>query len=157
MKVAIIVHSKTGNTMKLAQKIESLLHERNYKVGLFDLQTDVSLHPGIKEFQITNLPDLSQYDIILAGAPVWAFRASPLIVKAIATVTGIEGKIFVPFVTMHFPFPNLLGGSVLNKMRALSLKRSAKPLGGVAACKSFHDLRHEIDIAAEEIIRTICK
>ncbi len=156
MKIAILVHSKTGNTLRLAGMVESLLIAKTHDVRIFDLITDVDLKPGLKEFKIKNLPDLTGYDTILAGAPIWAFQASPLIIKALEDVIGIEGKTFVPFVTMHFPLPGLIGRAGLNKMRAIAIKRQATTLGGVAVCKMFRDFENELKNAADEIVRTIC-
>ena len=92
MKIAIMIYSKTGNTKKLAANLCAKLISQGKEVELFELDTEGEVNPGGMSFRITNLPDLSAFDLLYIGSPVWAFHACPVIIKAISEVSGINGK-----------------------------------------------------------------
>jgi len=148
MKIAIMIYSKTGITKELANSLSAKLCSMGNEVELFALETEGAVNPGEMSFQITNLPDLSAYDLLYIGSPVWAFHACPVIIKAIAEVIGIGGKKVIPFVTMHFPY-KFMGGS--NSLRGISKtlrKRNALPQKGMCAHKVWQDFEvHIADVA----------
>lgn len=45
--------------------------------------------------------DVSQYDLIIIGTPVWAWKPSPAINAAVKALRGCEGKMAVTFVTCN--------------------------------------------------------
>ncbi len=42
---------------------------------------------------------MSQYDLIIIGTPVWAWKPAPAMNAAVQALTGCEGKMAVIFVT----------------------------------------------------------
>jgi len=129
MKIHILVHSKTGNTRRFADAIGNRLTEAGHSVAVTTLST---LHP-VKEGSVrapqqigfTNLPDISDCDLLVLGGPVWAFGPSPVIIAAVKQLGKLAGKTVVPFATMGFPF-RCLGGN--GALRAIA--REAATLGG---------------------------
>lgn len=134
MNVAIIIHSKTGITLKLAKEIQSSLVKDGHTVELANLQTTepiVDSTAMTTVFKFTNLPDASAYDVILFGGPIWAFRPSPVIRQAIQQCgTKLRGKKVFPFITMGFPFACMTGSGSLSALRGLAGKQGAKVLKG---------------------------
>jgi hypothetical protein len=43
--------------------------------------------------------DVSQYDLLIIGTPVWAWKPAPAINAAVRALRGCEGKMAVTFVT----------------------------------------------------------
>lgn len=148
MKVAIMIYSKTGITKKLATHLYAKLKSQGKDVDLFELETDKEVNPGEMSFQITKLPDLTAYELLYVGSPVWAFHACPAIIKAINEVIGISGKKTIPFVTMHFPYPFMGGSNSLRGICKALNKRGALAQKGKCAHKVWQDFEaHLLEVA----------
>lgn len=117
MKIGIVVYSKTGNTMSVAQKIKQELFVAGHSVDLEQV-TAVSEDPkSVAEVQLKNIPDISGYDVLIFGSPVHAFSL-PFIMKAyLAQVTSLKGKKVGCFVTQQFPFAWMGGNNAINQMK----------------------------------------
>jgi hypothetical protein len=156
MKVCIMFHSVTGSTRQFAERIAGALHKDGHTVDLHPLQTDVPVKTGsIRQpmnFQLLNLPDVSGYDAVLAGAPVWGFSVAPVAYKALMELPGLAGKRFLPFITMGM-FARGMGGTVSAKQLAkAAMKNGANVLPGAAIVpKMFHDYQVLMDCEAEKI------
>lgn len=155
MNIGIVVHSLSGHTQAMAERIAQKLREKNHSVTLTQLQTDVpiksgSVHQAMK-FSIVNLPDCSACDAILVGGPVWAFSASPVIVAAIESLKNITGKTALPFATMAFPFSFMGGNQALGLMSRKLSAGGASVRPGFVVSRLFHDFQKEIDETAAKI------
>jgi flavodoxin len=155
MKIAIIVHSKTGTTRKFADRIADRLKKSGHNMSLIQIETDVPVESGsvrsCKEFTITNLPDIRAYDVLLLGGPVWGFSASPVIIKCIKSLGDLEGKKVIPFVTQGFPFKFLGGKQAIALMSRYAADKKAAVLPGVVISKLFHDFEKDMDATASSI------
>ncbi|MEN6396267.1 MAG: NAD(P)H-dependent oxidoreductase [Methanoregula sp.] len=108
MKVCIIYHSETGNTRHIAQHIASAIIESRL-VEITDRAEHSSLtrflmqcKGAMSEDKTTIEPghlDVKEYDLLVFGSPVWAFKPTPAIHTIIDTLTGCENKRAVSFVT----------------------------------------------------------
>ncbi len=156
MNICMMVHSLTGNTMKLAETLADALTKTGHKVTVIQLQTDVPLKYGsIRQkprFEITNLPSVAEYDAVCAGGPVWGFGPSPVIFQAIRQLDKPEGKMFLPFTTMGFPFACLGGNNTLKIMGREAAARGAKVLPGIVIPRMFRNFLKKID---EEIQKSL--
>lgn len=107
MKICIIYHSETGNTRHVAQHLASVCDGK-----LVDI-TDTACYNSITRFIVrckmaqmedktTIEPsslDVSSFDQIIFGSPVWAFKPTPAIHAAIDALKGCEGKKATAFCT----------------------------------------------------------
>ncbi len=107
MKPCIIYHSYSGVTRGIAEKINAacggdlieVTPKDNYStlsaysVGCFRARKEVC--DPIDPETI----DVSAYDLVVIGTPVWAWKATPVINGAIAALKGCEGKKAVIFAT----------------------------------------------------------
>lgn len=107
MKPAIIFYSYSGITRRIAEKIQKecggdLIEVRSkenysaitaYTVGCLRARRE-SGDPIIPE-----RIDVSGYDILVIGTPVWAWKPSPAINAAIKAIHGSEGKSAVIYAT----------------------------------------------------------
>lgn len=107
MKICIIYHSETGNTRHVAQHIAAACNGTLVEV------TDKTAYNRVTGFLVrckmavagekaTIEPaslDVSEYDQLVFGSPVWAFRPTPAIHAAIDAVQGCMGKKATAFCT----------------------------------------------------------
>ena len=108
MKKLIVYFSYTGNTRMIANKIKEKLdcdileietvkpYSKDYDTVVNDEQnSEASNHlPEIKQINI----DLSDYDTIILGTPVWWYRPCPA-VRTFLTENNLDGKTIIPFAT----------------------------------------------------------
>ena len=108
MKICIIYHSETGNTRHVAQHIASVtidsrlveVNDRAEHSALtrFLMQCKVAVSEDKTPIEPSRL-DVKEYDLLVFGSPVWAFKPTPAIDTIIDTLTGCENKRAVAFVT----------------------------------------------------------
>lgn len=143
MKIAIIYHSLTGQTRKLAQLMQSKLTQAGHQVTMTELKTNIEQKSGTirqqMKFEVTNLPDLNEFDAICMGGPVWAFGPSTVAYKAILQMQNINGKKALPFVTMGFPFKGMGGKGAIKHMSKALTEKGAVILPGIIIPKMFRN------------------
>ena len=107
-KVLVVYYSYSGNTKLIAQKIQQITN-----ADIFEIKT-VKPYPSnyqevveqaAKEKQTDFRPEIqsteaniSQYDIIFLGTPVWWYTMAPP-VKTFMSKNKFDGKIIMPFCT----------------------------------------------------------
>ncbi|MFO7659957.1 MAG: hypothetical protein R6V77_03505 [Candidatus Cloacimonadaceae bacterium] len=151
MNIAIIYHSHSGSTEKLAKLVEVRLTEVGHAISLIKLQTDVPVIGGTirqpMNFKVTNLPELSTFDAYCIGGPVWAFGPNPVTYKAILQMDDLQKKNALPFVTMGFPLVGMGGKSALKHMSKAIAEKNGNPLPGIIVPKMFHNFDLEMEKA----------
>jgi len=107
MKICIIYHSETGNTRHVAQHLSSAFDSQLVEIN------DVAHYSRLTRFlvcckmargeELTQTEpesiDVSEYDLIVFGSPIWAFKPTPAIHTAIARLKGCMGKPAIAFST----------------------------------------------------------
>lgn len=107
MNAIIIYYSRSGNTEKYAKqlhadlgypllKIEPEEQYGNYIMSCLRVMKERSAK--ITPNFITPIPDLSAYDIIFLGYPIWA-QDIPVFVQDFMKKCDTSGKIIIPFAT----------------------------------------------------------
>lgn len=107
MKTCIIYHSYSGVTRDIAEKISASCGGDLVEVTPKDNYSTLSAYSlgcirARKEACDPISPDsidVSSYDLIVIGTPVWAWKATPAINGAIAALKGCDGKPAVIFAT----------------------------------------------------------
>ncbi|HEX3002375.1 MAG TPA: ArsR family transcriptional regulator [Methanoregula sp.] len=107
MKLTIICASYTGTTYGIAERIRNACGGEIIEIRSKDLLSRfvafMGRHsPGMKVRDAGTLPetiDLSGSDLVVIGTPVWGGKPVPAIRKALAAITGCEGKKAVIFAT----------------------------------------------------------
>jgi len=92
MKIGIIVHSFTGNTLLVAQKLQEALRAAGHtaeveRVVVKDENPNQSGHVTLE-----NAPDPSGYDFVFFGAPVRGFARQRPKPGQVSGHPGCEGK-----------------------------------------------------------------
>ena len=107
MKTIIVYYSKSGKTEKLAHKIMNITNSDLLKIepekefgNYFSsvLRVVKENITGKKTEFITEVPDLSDYDIIFVGFPIW-YNTIPSFVKGFLNSCNLNGKTLIPFTT----------------------------------------------------------
>ena len=89
-RVLVVYYSLSGHTREIAEKIKALTGGDIYEIKTAE---EIKTTPWFGE-----LPDLSRYDIIFVGAPVWWYTmATPL--SAFLEQVDFQGRKVVPFST----------------------------------------------------------
>ena len=108
MKIAIFFYSKTGNTKHIAKKIKELVENQKHTVHLIDIKPEKQ--PGFlkagysairqKTLPITNdVVDVSSFNLVFVGCPVWAGKPAPFIRTMIQKINGLEHMKTSVFIT----------------------------------------------------------
>ncbi len=155
MRIGIIVHSKTGRTLALAQLIEKRLKKLNHGVSLHHLTIDPDIEAPNKPFRIVNRPDIAPYDLLLVGGPVWAFSASPVILSYLKSLGDLKGKKVIPFATMGFPCACLGGTRALGQMGKAAAANGATTLPGAVVPTMLRDHERLKQEAADKIAEVV--
>ena len=119
MKIGIIIHSQTGHTYSVAQKLKEKLSADGHAVNIEQLRlAGGQQNPG-KDSKIENPPDLSGYDKVIFGAPVQAFSLSKVMEAYLTQVSSLSGKTVVCFVTKGLPFGWTGGNRAISQMKEI--------------------------------------
>jgi flavodoxin len=108
MKNAVVYYSYSGNTRKVAKTLTEILRLRSdsLEIDLKPLDESKSFlmqcHRAFKHIRAKLEPvnfDLSGYDLICFGSPVWAFGPAPAMNTYLDNCSGITGKDIILFTT----------------------------------------------------------
>ncbi len=117
MKIGIIIHSHSGNTLSVAQKIKDRLAAAGHSVNLEQV-TAVNGDPKeARNVQLKDIPDTSKYDLLIFGAPVWAFSLSPVMKLYLSQLPSMQGKKIGCFVTQQLRFRFMGGNNAISQMK----------------------------------------
>ncbi len=128
MRIGIIIHSHTGNTLSVGERLKEALIANGHSVQL-ERVAAFNEDPQTKEkVRLKSIPDVSNYDAVIIGAPVRAFSLSPVMKAYLAQLPQIRGKKVSCFVTEHFPKPWMGGDRAIKQ-----IVRFIAQKGGVVA------------------------
>ena len=145
MRTIIVYHSYSGRTRVLAERVRDasggdLVEVRpQTPYGLISVYSRGARRAGNGEVDAIEpaVIDVSAYDRIVLGSPVWAGRPSPVINGAVAALRGTRGKSAVLFATCAYS-----PGETLPVLRAALAAR------GVDVVGEFSFTRKELGDAA---------
>lgn len=132
MAVCIIYHSETGNTRAVAERlaagtggdlveVKDLAHYS--KVGMYLKGSPRAMRRERAAIEPATI-DVSGYDTVIVGTPVWARNPTPAVNAAINALRGVEGKATVVFCTSGG-----VPGNTLETMKAMLADRGADVRG----------------------------
>jgi len=132
MKAIIIYYSYSGNTKKVAEALVGYLKEKSgveiIRLEALDESNSffAQCHRAFwhRRAQISKVKyDLSGYDLICLGTPVWAFAPTPAINTYLSRCFGLKGKEIILFSTYGSGTGN---NRCLNYMQDILAKKGAK-------------------------------
>ncbi|MGE5549694.1 MAG: flavodoxin family protein [Bacteroidota bacterium] len=125
MKIGIIVHSQTGNTYSVAQKLKEKLAAAGHAVDLERLKAVGEVKPGTKDVRFESLPDIGWYEALVFGAPVQGFSLAPAMASYLAQIGSLQGKKVACLVTQHLPHPWMGGNRTVGQMKRICEAKGA--------------------------------
>jgi flavodoxin len=125
MKIGIIVYSRTGNTLSVAEKLKGELTAAGHSAILEKVKA-VNEDPSAKSIQLKTIPDTSAYDVLIFGAPVQAFSLSAIMKAYLSQLSSLKGKKVCCFVTQHFPYSWMGGNHSIKQMRKICQDKEGK-------------------------------
>ncbi|NQU94759.1 MAG: NAD(P)H-dependent oxidoreductase [Candidatus Omnitrophica bacterium] len=109
MKSAVVYYSYSGNTHRVAQLIIDLLKNKGEEatpIRIRPLKEETSFIMQCREAFLGKKPelyrtllDLKDFDRVIIGSPVWAFKPAPAINSYLNECSSLEGKTAILFVT----------------------------------------------------------
>lgn len=128
MKTGIILHSHTGNTLLVGERLKNAFTQAGYPAAV-ERVTAAEKTPAIHgKITLTNAPDTKSYDVLIFAAPVWAFALSPVMRLYLSSLSSLEGKRVGLFVTQGFPFAWLGANKAVGQMKEICEAKGAAVL-----------------------------
>jgi len=119
MKIGIILYSYSGNTLLVGERLKEALLNKGHEVYLERIKAlDEDPQSG-KPIQLTEIPDTSQYDEIILGAPVRAFSLNPIMKAYLGMLHDLKGKEVICFVTQYFPKAWMGGNNAIKQIKRM--------------------------------------
>lgn len=129
MKVLTILHSLTGHTLYVVNKLNDKLKENGFQVDLDRLEPIGGENKNEMNFEQIRLKpkfNVRDYDVIILAGPVRGFSMSMVIKSYLMSLLSLDGKKVVCIVTHFFPFAAMGGTNAIKQM-----KKEINDLGGV--------------------------
>jgi len=125
MGIGIIVYSKTGNTLSVAEKLEKSFTQAGHDAVIQRVKVNTDEEGSSGKLSLTANPDVSVYDAIVFAAPVHGFSLAPAMKLYLEQVGDLSGKKVYGFVTQHFKKPWLGGNRAIRTLKSLCQKKGA--------------------------------
>ena len=141
MKIGIIIHSQTGHTYSVAEKLQDEIFGAGHEVNIERVNMVGGDRPESKEkVQIESPPDVGVYEALIFGAPVHAFNLAPAMQVYLEQIPSIQDKKVALFVTKNWRFNWTGGNQAINKMKKLSESKGGTVIGtGIIAWNKQQD------------------
>lgn len=118
MKIGLIVYSQTGNTLKVAQALESALIDGGHETALLRITVASSDPKDTQNPVLTSVPDPGAFDMVYLASPVQGFSLAPAMLAYLKQMPTLGGKWVGGFVTQALPFRWMGGNRALRQLRA---------------------------------------
>jgi menaquinone-dependent protoporphyrinogen IX oxidase len=79
MKIALIIHSKTGNSLLVAQQLQEKLRKLGHIVSLERITSSNDNEMNPSSVQLLRIPSVEAYDLLIFGGPVRGYAFSPVL------------------------------------------------------------------------------
>lgn len=155
MNVCVIYHSYSGITRRLAETVRAacdgdaieVMPRHSYNaVSAYTLGCMRARNQECDPIDPDTI-DVSKYDLIVLGTPVWAFRATPAMNAAITGLKGAQGKSAVIFATCGGK-----PGKTIPLMKKALEGRGVRVIGDMVFVKGDTENREKVD-ALIKIVR----
>lgn len=126
MKVLIAYYSKTGNTEKAAKAINDNLSKKGIEVQcekIRPLKDEGLIGGSLKAILRYEVPimnqnlDVSKYDLVIVGSPMWAGSPAPAINSYLTDIEGLRAKDAALFVTSAGEFGRFAARNIAHRIR----------------------------------------
>jgi len=117
MNVGIIIFSRTGNTLFVAEKVRDACIAQGHTAVIERIHAENEDPNSRLSVRLKSAPDPLRFDAVIFGAPVQGFSLSPIMKAYLAQLPQIKGKNVGCFVTQHFVKPWMGGNQAVKQIR----------------------------------------
>jgi len=119
LKIGIVVHSHTGNTYSVAQRLKEALEKNGNQVDLERVAAADENQSETGKVRLIEKPDARGYDLLVLGAPVRGFALSPAMTAYLMQLQAMPGSRAVCYLTQFFPHSSMGGTRALKQLEEL--------------------------------------
>jgi flavorubredoxin len=157
MKIGIMVHSQTGNTLSVAEKIQERLSKEGHSAEMKKIIPFRESDPRPQDVQFQAKPPVEGYEALIFAAPVWGFSLST-VMRAYLDQMELSGKpIVLGFVTHAFPLPWMGGTRAIRQMASLCQAKGLKILSTGVINWSRKDREKQILDLTEQFVKALAQ
>jgi len=128
MKIGIFVHSKTGNTLSVAQRLQDKLISAGHTSCIHRISAVNDEEIDFKKIELHDKPDVQGYDVLVFGAPVRGFSLSAVMHSYLTSIGSLKGRETACFMTQSFPYPWMGGNRALKQLCKICTDKGANIL-----------------------------
>lgn len=128
MKIKIVVYSKSGNTLLVAEKVKNALISKGNKVDLERLEVFNEEQPVNTEIRLKNMPEIASYDAVIFASPVNGFSLAQPMKIYLSKIPDIKDKNVYCFVTQHLKKAWLGGNRAVKEIKSACKKKGGNIL-----------------------------
>ena len=152
MNIGILVYSYTGNTLSVAEKIREQIRTNGDQAQIHRI-TCINGEPnGQKPMVLKDIPDVSEYDKLIIGAPINGFSVCKAL-KIYFESSEIHASQVNCFVTQHFKRAIFGGNRGIKQISKLVSKQGAIVTNTAIIHWSSKDRDTQIDNSAQLLSR----
>ena len=126
MKIGIIIHSHTGNTLSVGEKLREVWGNEGHEVSLERVKAENEEPSEALKTKLAETPEIGPYEVVVFGAPVRGFSLSPVMKKYLQQIESLKGKEVFCFVTQELRSPIFGGNHSLGQMKQLCLSKGER-------------------------------
>ena len=128
MKIGIIVHSQSGHTLLVGERLREKLRSDGHEVTLKRFRnTETPEGPQKPEnIRLDHIPDAMGYDALIFGAWVQAFNLCPGFHLYLKQIPDFDTSNVSCFLTEQFPYKWMGGSLALSRMKKFLTAKGAE-------------------------------
>lgn len=119
MNIGIIVHTHTGNTYAVAEKIKARLNEAGHAAVIEKVTATDDLENDPNKISLGNKPDPDLYDVLIFGSPIHGAAPTGTMKAYFKQIPTLNQKKVCCFMTGFFPFAWMGDSRALKQLAAL--------------------------------------
>jgi len=127
MNIGIIIYSHSGHTWSVGEKIKEELLVQGHSVQMEKISAANEDPQSPKQIVLNAIPDLSNYDAVIFGAPVAGFQLSPIMRAYLTQLPALQGRKAACFVTQHLK-KKWMGSSRAVKQITRAVEQKGTPI-----------------------------
>lgn len=151
MKIGIVIYSKTGNTLSVAEKLGKKLESAGHKVAFERINVSNDEEWELENIRFTSLPNPEGYDALVVAAPVQAFGLCRVMKAYLPKLPKLNGKNVVCLTTEGFPAPWLGGNKAIATLKKACEAQGAK----VVATGIVNWMKKSRESQIEKVVTTL--
>lgn len=147
MKIGLIVHSYTGNTLSVITKLQEALLANGQEAVIERVSAENEDPAAAASARLALIPTTAPYDLLVFAAPVRGFSLSQVMKLYLDQLPMLNGKKVGLLVTQMFPFAWMGGKRAITQMRSACKSKGCQISGTAIIHWSSKHREQQIDEA----------